>query len=119
MTCIKRSGTAMPFVVSMCLWAVLPTGASLEQTAAATPAWLKNPGGRERLSAARKGLQQLVTSGALNSSQGRAVAAALGRTLTLWQGPPGTGKTATLLRFCQVSLQVSALLASAGTVPAA
>jgi cobalamin biosynthesis protein CobD/CbiB len=101
---------AIPVIVRMCLPALVLTGASLEQTAAATPAWLKSQAGRERLSEARKALQQLVASGDLNSSQGRAVAAALGRTLTLWQGPPGTGKTATLLRFCQVSLQVGGLL---------
>ena len=33
----------------------------------------------------------------LNSSQRKAVKAAMGNTLTLWRGPPGTGKTRTLV----------------------
>ena len=94
-------------------------GTTLEQAAAAQPAWLRgNPAAKERLTAAAKATRALArppppagTNGggggggaALNASQAAAVEAALGRTLTLWQGPPGTGEGATpriLSFFCQ------------------
>lgn len=90
----------------------LTAGTSLEQAAAAPPAWLRgSPAAKERLAAAAKAARALARPGggggngggsnggasgggggaALNASQAAAVEAALGRTLTLWQGPPGTG----------------------------
>jgi primosomal protein N' len=124
---------ALPLPLSWLTHPDLPPflpGTSLEQAAAAAPAWARAPAARERLkaaTAAAKGLSKpakppaaasrggdgaptgtAAAAGAppplLNPSQASAVAAALGRTLTLWQGPPGTGKTATLLRLCAAAL---------------
>lgn len=44
-----------------------------------------------------------ANTGRLNGSQGEAIRAALGQTLTLWQGPPGTGKTRTLAHLLAVA----------------
>ena len=54
---------------------------------------------RDWRTAAKERLEEL---GGLNTSQRKAIASALTRSLSLWQGPPGTGKTRTMMTFIDV-----------------
>lgn len=75
--------------------------ASGAAAAALRPTWLQGSASGLRL------IPRIAReeTAALNASQQAAVAAALGRTLTLWQGPPGTGKTCTLVAFIRAAVR--------------
>lgn len=65
------------------------------------PVWVRDPRWRSDVR------QLLAGLGNLNTSQKKAIAQAVVRSLTLWQGPPGTGKTRTLLALVEVLVKTA------------
>ncbi|KAK9863459.1 hypothetical protein WJX84_011464 [Apatococcus fuscideae] len=85
------------------LGAGLPQGLDLPSASRQAPSWALGNAARTILKPAFASLAKILEAGKLNRSQGEAIRAALGQTLTLWQGPPGTGKTRTLAHFLAVA----------------